>query len=140
MLVGSRDMLDHTGFVVSDLKRARRFYDAVAKALGLGTIDNGEHAFLRGKSAAEPIPYLWIGTLRPSYWAEGSRPGLNQMHIAFIAKDKAMVDAFYRAALEAGGKDNGPPGPRQGVTAYYGAFVLDPDGNNIEACAREAAR
>jgi catechol 2,3-dioxygenase-like lactoylglutathione lyase family enzyme len=129
-------MLDHTGFVVSDLTRARRFYDAVAKALDLGTIDNGEHAFLLGRSAEEPLPYLWIGTLRPSYWAEGSRPGLNQMHVAFVAKSKAAVDEFYRAALAAGGRDNGPPGRREGMQPYYGAFVLDPDGNNIEACAR----
>ena len=129
-------MLDHTGFVVSDLARARRFYDAVAKALGLGTIDNGPQAFLLGRSAGEPLPYLWIGTIRPSYWAEGSRAGLNQMHIAFTAPSKAVVDEFYRAALAAGGRDNGKPGPRQGASDYYGAFVLDPDGNNIEACAR----
>lgn len=129
-------MLDHTGFVVSDLAKARRFYDAIAKPLGLGTIDNGEQAFLLGRSAEEPIPYLWIGTLIPSYWAEGSRAGLNQTHVAFAAASKKAVDAFYRAALEAGGRDNGPPGPREGAGAYYGAFVLDPDGNNIEACVR----
>jgi catechol 2,3-dioxygenase-like lactoylglutathione lyase family enzyme len=132
-------MIDHTGFVVTDLAKARRFYDAVAKALGLSTADNGPNAFLFGHSAAEPIPYLWIGTLRPSYWAEGSRAGLNQTHIAFTAPSKAVVDEFYRAALEAGGRDNGPPGPREGAGAYYGAFVLDPDGNNIEACARGPA-
>jgi catechol 2,3-dioxygenase-like lactoylglutathione lyase family enzyme len=130
-------MLDHTGFVVSDLKKARRFYDAIAKVLGLGTKDLGEHAFLIGKSAQEPIPYLWIGTLRPSYWAEGSRPGLNQMHIAFVAKSREMVDEFYRVALENGGRDNGKPGLRESAMEYYGAFVLDPDGNNIEACYRE---
>jgi len=61
------------------------------------------------------------------------------MHVAFAAKDKAAVDAFYKAALENGGRDNGPPGPREGAGAYYGAFVLDPDGNNIEACCRGAA-
>jgi catechol 2,3-dioxygenase-like lactoylglutathione lyase family enzyme len=132
-------MLDHTGIVVTDLARARRFYDAIARALGLGTIDNGDQAFLLGRSAEEPIPYLWIGTLRPSYWAEGSRPGLNQMHIAFAAPSKAVVDEFYRAALAAGGKDNGRPGPREGAGEYYGAFVLDPDGNNIEACVRGPA-
>jgi len=132
-------MLDHTGFVVTDLAQARRFYDAVAKALELATADNGAHAFLLGKSAEERIPYLWIGTLRPSYWVEGSRAGLNQMHVAFVARDKAMVDAFHRAALEAGGHDNGKPGPREGAGDYYGAFVLDPDGNNIEACVRGAA-
>lgn len=129
-------MLDHTGFVVTDLAKARRFYDAIAKALELGTIDIGTDAFLLGRSAQEPIPYLWIGRLIPSYWVEGSRPGINQMHVAFAAKSRDMVDAFYRAGLEAGGKDNGPPGIRKTGETYYGAFVLDPDGNNIEACYR----
>ena len=132
-------MLDHTGIVVSDLAKARRFYDAIAKALGLATADIGPNAFLFGRSAQEPIPYLWIGTLRPSYWVEGSRPGLNQMHVAFIAPSRAAVDEFYRAALAAGGRDNGKPGPREGAGDYYGAFVLDPDGNNIEACVRGPA-
>jgi catechol 2,3-dioxygenase-like lactoylglutathione lyase family enzyme len=104
-------MLDHTGIVVSDLPKARKFYEAVAKALGLG-----------------------IGTLRPSYWVEGSRAGINQMHVAFAAKDNATVDEFYRATLAVGGRDNGKPGPPE--AGYYGAFVLNPDGNNIEAVAR----
>ncbi len=129
-------MFDHTGIVVTDLAKARRFYDAIAAALGLQTADNGAEAFLLGKSAQEPIPYLWIGTTRPSYWVEGSRPGINQMHVAFRAKDEAMVHAFHQAALANGGTDNGAPGPRQGAGNYYGAFVLDPDGNNIEACYR----
>jgi len=129
-------MLDHTGIVVTDLAKARRFYDAIAAALSLETISNGEESFLFGKSKEEPIPYLWIGTTLPSYWVEGSRPGINQMHVAFRADSKAMVDAFHKAALESGGTDNGAPGPRQGAGDYYGAFVLDPDGNNIEACAR----
>jgi len=134
-------MFDHTGIVVSDLARARRFYDAIAGALGLATADLTGQSFVFGRSQEEPIPYLWIGTLIPSYWAEGSRPGLNQMHVAFVAADKAQVDAFYQAALAAGGRDNGPPGPREGAGDYYGAFVLDPDGNNIAACCRgEAAR
>jgi catechol 2,3-dioxygenase-like lactoylglutathione lyase family enzyme len=128
-------MLDHTGIVVTDLAKARRFYDAIAKPLGLATVDNFEGSFLLGRGPSE-YPYLWIGTLRPSYWVEGSRAGINQMHVAFSAKDKAAVDAFYAAALAAGGKDNGKPGPREGAGDYYGAFVLDPDGNNIEACAR----
>ena len=134
-------MFDHTGIVVTDLTKARRFYDAIAAALGLQTISNGDESFLFGKSEEEPIPYLWIGTTRPSYWVEGSRAGINQMHVAFRADRKAMVDAFHKAALENGGTDNGAPGPRDGVPDYYGAFVLDPDGNNIEACARgEAAK
>ena len=132
-------MIDHTGFVVSDLSAARRFYDAIARPLGLATADNGPESFLFGKSAEDPIPYLWIGVSRPSYWAQGSRAGLNQTHIAFTAPDKETVHAFYEAALAAGGRDNGPPGPREGAGDYYGAFVLDPDGNNIEACCRGRA-
>ncbi|MGX1788074.1 VOC family protein [Bosea sp. NPDC055332] len=132
-------MIDHTGIVVTNLAKARRFYDAIARPLGLATASNGPESFLFGRSAQEPIPYLWIGTIRPSYWVEGSRAGLNQAHIAFIAPDKAAVDAFYQAALSAGGRDNGPPGPREGAGDYYGAFVLDPDGNNIEACVRGSA-
>ncbi|OAM77995.1 VOC family protein [Devosia elaeis] len=132
-------MFDHTGIVVTDLARARRFYDAIATAFGLQTADNGPEAFLFGKSAEEPIPYLWVGTTRPSYWIEGSRAGINQMHVAFRAESKAMVQAFYQAALAHGGRDNGAPGPRQGAGDYYGAFVLDPDGNNIEACCRGEA-
>ena len=129
-------MLDHTGIVVSDLPKARKFYDAVAKALGLGIVTPHKDFFLLGRGPGQ-IPYLWIGTLRPSYWIEGSRAGINQMHVAFAAKDEAMVDEFYRATLAAGGRDNGKPGPRDGAgSAYYGAFVLDPDGNNIEAVAR----
>ena len=132
-------MIDHTGFVVTDLEAARRFYDAVAKSLGLATHPNSPQSFLLGRSAEEPIPYLWIGTFRRSYWVEGSRAGINQHHLAFAAERKAMVDAFYEAALGAGGRDNGPPGPREGAGDYYGAFVLDPDGNNIEACVRGPA-
>jgi catechol 2,3-dioxygenase-like lactoylglutathione lyase family enzyme len=131
-------MLDHTGIVVTDLAKARRFYDAIAQPLGLATIDNGPDAFLLGRGPND-YPYLWIGVLIPSYWVEGSKAGVNQMHIAFTAASKQAVDDFYRAALESGGKDNGPPGPREGVGEYYGAFVLDPDGNNIEACVRGAA-
>lgn len=129
-------MFDHTGIVVTDLASARRFYDAIAEALGLATVSNSPESFLFGKSAEQPIPYLWIGTLRPSYWAEGSRVGINQMHVAFRADSEAMVRAFHAAGLAAGGSDHGPPGPREGVPGYYGAFLLDPDGNNIEACYR----
>jgi catechol 2,3-dioxygenase-like lactoylglutathione lyase family enzyme len=129
-------MLDHTGIVVTDLKAARRFYDAVAEALGLQTKTLHPEFFVLGKSQEEAIPYLWIGTLIPSYWVEGSRPGINQMHVAFRADSKAMVQAFHAAALKAGGRDNGAPGPREGADQYYGAFVLDPDGNNIEAAYR----
>jgi catechol 2,3-dioxygenase-like lactoylglutathione lyase family enzyme len=129
-------MLDHTGIVVTDIKRARAFYDAIAKPLGLKIKDMQPEFFLLGRGPDNPTPYLWIGTLHPSYWKEGSRPGINQMHVAFKAKDRSTVDAFYKAAMEAGGRDNGEPGPRDFEKNYYAAFVLDPDGNNIEACYR----
>ncbi len=112
-------MLDHTGIVVTDLAKARRFYDAIAKPLGLATI---ERRLLLARSGGS-ISLSWIGTLIPSYWVEGSRPGINQMHVAFSAKSKKAVLAFHEAALSAGGKDNGKPGPRAGADNYYGAFV-----------------
>ena len=130
-------MIDHTGLVVSDLAAARRFYDAVAGALGLGTRDiapgGAPVAFVLGRSAEQPLPYLWIGTPIPSYWPEGARVGQNPQHVAFAAASRAQVQAFHAAALAAGGRDNGAPGPRPAY-GYYGAFVLDPDGNNVEAC------
>ena len=131
-------MLDHTGIVVTNIDSAKRFYEAIAKPLGLSVAQFQPEWFILGRGPGE-IPYLWIGTLHPSYWKDGSRAGINQMHVAFSAKSKAEVDEFYRAALEAGGSDNGKPGPRATDSDYYGAFVLDPDGNNIEACVRGAA-
>lgn len=82
-------MFDHTGLVVTDLAAARRFYDAIAAALGLATADNGPESFVFGKSAQEPIPYLWVGVTRPTYWIEGSRAGFNQGH--FISPHMAPM-------------------------------------------------
>ncbi len=132
-------MFDHAGFRVRELKAARRFYDAVAGALGLATINNTETSFLLGRSADEPIPFLWIGTDQPAFWSENHMVSASPIHLAFKAKDRAGVDAFYKAALANGGTDNGAPGPRgPAVMKYYGAYVLDPDGNNIEAGFRAA--
>jgi catechol 2,3-dioxygenase-like lactoylglutathione lyase family enzyme len=130
-------MLDHMGFRVRDLAAARRFYDAAMAALGLAVIDNSENSFLIGRSAAEPIPFVWVGTDLPKFWTPGHETSQAPIHVAFTAKDKAAVEAFYRAALAAGGTDNGAPGPRgPAEMKYYAAFVLDPDGNNIEAGVR----
>jgi len=126
-------MLDHTGIVVTDLVKARKFYGAVATVLSLGIKEPHKEFFLLGPGEGR-VPYLWIGTLKPSYWLDGSRAGINQMHVAFVAKDQATVDEFHRAAIAAGGRDNGRPGARE--PNYYAAFVLDPDGNNIEAVFR----
>lgn len=122
-------MIDHAGFTVSDLSRARAFYAAALQPLGIEPVmevtpeQTGGGAHVGFGVAGKP--FFWIGD-------RGSP--LSGVHIAFTAGSRAQVDGFYRAALKAGGKDNGGPGPRPHYHAnYYGAFVLDPDGNNIEA-------
>jgi catechol 2,3-dioxygenase-like lactoylglutathione lyase family enzyme len=126
-------MFDHLGFRVRDLAASRQFYDACARALGLATIDNGPESFLVGRSAEEPIPFLWVGVSPPAFWTADHQTSNSPIHLAFSAHDRAAVDAFYQAALAAGGRDNGAPGLRREHPPYYAAFVLDPDGNNIEA-------
>jgi len=121
-------MIDHIGFPVADYARSKAFYTQVLAPLGFSLImevrqdRNGSPAAGFG---ADGKPDFWIG-------GEG---GLNRpMHVAITARTRAAVDAFYRAALAAGGRDNGAPGLRPQYHAnYYGAFVLDPDGHNVEA-------
>ena len=118
-------MFDHLGFRVRDLKAARRFYDAVAKVLRLATIDNTGTSFLLVRSAEQPIPFLWIGTDQPTFWSAGHSVSASPIHIALRASDRASVDAFYRAALENGGTDNGAPGPRGPQEMNYYGGVRD---------------
>jgi catechol 2,3-dioxygenase-like lactoylglutathione lyase family enzyme len=122
-------MIDHLGFSVSDYERAKAFYAKALAPLDYGlimevTAEQTGHAAAAG-FGANGKPDLWFG-------AEGA---MNKpVHIAILAKDRATVDAFYKAAMAAGGRDNGAPGIRPHYHAsYYGAFVLDPDGHNIEA-------
>ncbi len=131
-------MIDHFGFRVRDLARARAFYDAILRPIGLQAIDNSDESFLIGRSAAEPLPFIWVGVTQPAFWSSGHETSRSPIHVAFKAASRDAVDEFHRAALAAGGADNGAPGPR-GPTwmKYYAAFVLDPDGNNIEAGVRE---
>ena len=122
-------MIDHIGFPVSDYARAKAFYTQALAPLGYSLIMEVTEQDRPGESAAgfgaEGKPDFWIG-------GEGA---LNKpVHIAIAAKDRATVDAFHKAALAAGGRDNGAPGIRAHYHPnYYGAFVLDPDGHNIEA-------
>jgi catechol 2,3-dioxygenase-like lactoylglutathione lyase family enzyme len=122
-------MIDHAGFAVSDFDRSKAFYTAAFKPLAI-TLIMEVTAEQTGRDAhagfgADGKPFFWIGV--------GSRTG-GPVHIALTARSRAEVDAFYHAALEAGGRANGPPGLRPHYHPdYYGAFVLDPDGNNIEA-------
>jgi catechol 2,3-dioxygenase-like lactoylglutathione lyase family enzyme len=131
-------MLDHMGFRVRDLAAARRFYDACTAPLGLTTIDNTAESFLVVRSSEEPLPFIWIGTALPAFWTPSHQTSAAPIHFSFTAKDRAAVNAFYAAALKDGGVDNGAPGPRGGDGyGYCAAFVLDPDGNNVEAGLRE---
>ncbi len=121
-------MIDHVGIPVSDYTRAKLFYQAALAPLGYSLImevQQDENDAPAAGFGADGKPDFWIG-------AEG---GLNKVvHVAFVATDRAQVDAFHRCGLAAGGKDNGAPGIRAHYHPnYYAAFVLDPDGHNIEA-------
>ncbi len=124
--------LDHVSVGVADMKRAKDFYDAALAALGLAPVMpvefGGELAALGYGRPGRPV--FWIGSP-----VDGQRPGAgNGVHIAFRAERRADVDAFFRAAIEHGGVEDGPPGLRaQNHPDYYCAFVRDPDGNKIEA-------
>ncbi|HEY8431360.1 MAG TPA: VOC family protein [Sandaracinaceae bacterium] len=123
-------MIDHVGFPVSDYERSKRFYEQALAPLGYTLVM--EVPAERSRSGSPAAGFGING--KPDFWIGGEGALRGVLHIAIAAKDRATVDAFYRAALAAGGKDNGAPGLRpQYHPNYYGAFVLDPDGHNIEA-------
>ena len=116
-------LVDHIQLVVADLAASRRFYDAVMAVLGIPL-------------GGEADSHFWFDELFVSTpdGPEAAGKLTGRHHLAFQAQDRAMVDAFYQAGLDAGGRDNGPPGLRPHYhPGYYAAFLLDPDGNNIEA-------
>ena len=118
-------MFDHIQLKVKDLKASKRFYTAALAPLGFTVEYEGDGLIGFGPKGA---PALWLG--------EGESRG--PVHIAFAAKDRAAVRAFYAAALPAGGQDNGKPGLRPDYGSnYYGGFVKEPDGNNIEAVCHQ---
>ena len=115
-------MIDHVTANVSDFERAKGFYAQALAPLGYSVQMEFEGA--AGFGTGEGIPDFWIG----------SSPERGATHVAFTAADRATVDAFFEAAVSAGGKDNGGPGPRPHYhETYYAAYVQDADGNNIEA-------
>jgi catechol 2,3-dioxygenase-like lactoylglutathione lyase family enzyme len=127
-------MIDHLGFPVSDYARSKAFYERALAPLGyvlVMEVQQNEHDAKAAGFGANGKPDVWIG-------GEG---GLERaLHVAITAKDRAAVDAFYLAAIAAGGKDNGAPGIRAHYHPnYYAAFVLDPDGHNIEAVCHAPA-
>jgi catechol 2,3-dioxygenase-like lactoylglutathione lyase family enzyme len=116
-------MLDHVTVGVCNIERSKKFYDRALLPLGITRL-YGEGERFAGYGI-RPKAFFWIGM------RETSQTGA---HIAFSANHRAIVDRFYEEAVAAGGRDNGPPGIRPNYHAdYYGAFVLDPDGHNIEA-------
>jgi catechol 2,3-dioxygenase-like lactoylglutathione lyase family enzyme len=130
-------VLDHISLRVADYGRSKEFYQAVLAPLGyrLAMEVASGAGFSKG-----PIPAFWIKQGEGTAVAGSGEPtphegcGGPQVHVAFTGESRAMVDAFHRAALAAGARDNGTPGLRPEYHAnYYGAFVLDPDGHNIEA-------
>jgi len=120
-------MFDHIGFPVRDAVQSRAFYTAALATLGIGVV----------------IEFPgWVGfgkPGRPQFWLGGQGAPPSGVHLAFAAATRADVDAFYDAAIAAGGRDNGGPGLRPDYHAnYYGAFVFDPDGHNVEAVCHPA--
>ena len=122
-------LIDHIQLVVRDLDASRRFYEAVFRVLDI-PISGVEQGFFWADE------FVVSGADSPA--AQGKTTG--RCHVAFQAKDKATVDAFYKAGLANGGKENGAPGNRPYHPGYYAAFVIDPDGNNIEAVYHGAAK
>jgi catechol 2,3-dioxygenase-like lactoylglutathione lyase family enzyme len=121
-------VIDHVGLGVSDLEASKAFYLRALEPLGYRLLMERDGSAGFGHDG------------KPDFWIHVNRPLSGPTHIALASADRATVQAFHAAALAAGGTDNGPPGPRpQYHEQYYGAFVLDPDGNNIEVvCHRPA--
>jgi catechol 2,3-dioxygenase-like lactoylglutathione lyase family enzyme len=123
-------MIDHLGFPVSDYARSKAFYEHVLMPLGYGLVFEVTPEMTGGSDshAGFGLPR------RPQFWISTGEPLRGRLHVSFAANTRGQVNAFHVAALAAGAHDNGAPGLRpQYHENYYGAFVLDPDGHNIEA-------
>lgn len=122
-------MFDHIGFGVSDYEASKAFFLKALQPLGVSVVMEGPFGIGLGQNN------------QPSLWMHQSTQTLAPLHLAFAATNRKQVDEFYRAALQAGGKDKGAPGIRPHYHAnYYGAFVIGPDGHNVEAvCHRPEA-
>jgi catechol 2,3-dioxygenase-like lactoylglutathione lyase family enzyme len=132
--------IDHTGIGVSDIYASARFYEAALAPLGLRPVARITKEFGFAIGADDPnLAGIGFGADYPTFWIDLFHPSALRQHTAFRATSRAEVEAFFRSAIEAGGRDNGAPGLRESgyPPGYYAAFVLDPDGNNIEAVFRE---
>jgi catechol 2,3-dioxygenase-like lactoylglutathione lyase family enzyme len=126
-------MIGHVGIQVSDIEKSKKFYTEALAPIGYQMIRE------YGATPARPAASAGFGEPpRADLWIYHGKANPASTHIAILVKSRGAVDAFYQAAMAAGGKDNGRPGLRPQYSAnYYGAFVLDPDGYNIEAMCRE---
>jgi catechol 2,3-dioxygenase-like lactoylglutathione lyase family enzyme len=125
-------MIDHSGITVSDYERSKSFYEEALAPLGASFLHSVPFEHSGG------VKVGGFGVDSPCFWIDEGEAHKPPLHFAFKAKSREVVDNFYVAAIRAGGRDNGKPGLRTHYhDNYYGAFVLDPDGNNIEAVCHE---
>jgi catechol 2,3-dioxygenase-like lactoylglutathione lyase family enzyme len=130
-------ILDHVGINVSDYARSKAFYEKALAPLGISAVMEFGKACGFGRSGK---PDFWIGEGTASFQKAEQLAPITPVHVCFKAKNRAEVDAFHAAAMAAGGRDHGKPGPRTEYHPhYYGAFVLDPDGHNVEAVIHDHA-
>jgi catechol 2,3-dioxygenase-like lactoylglutathione lyase family enzyme len=131
--------IDHTGIGVWHIGRSARFYEAALGALDMRVVMRITKDFKPAEAGSADLGGVAYGVEYPVFWIDVFHPHGGKQHTAFRARNRAEVNAFHAAALAAGGKDNGGPGLRSGgyPAGYYAAFVLDPDGNNIEAVYRD---
>jgi catechol 2,3-dioxygenase-like lactoylglutathione lyase family enzyme len=122
-------MIDHTGVMVSNFERSKKFYQSALAAIGYELIAE----FSAATTGHADVAGFGEGG-KPDFWISTGSPHSPPLHVAFRVETRAVVDAFHKAALAAGGADNGAPGLRPHYHAnYYGAFIRDPDGHNVEA-------
>jgi catechol 2,3-dioxygenase-like lactoylglutathione lyase family enzyme len=123
-------ILDHYSVNVSSYARSKAFYEKALAPLGIKVLMEYGKGCGFGR---EHKPEFWIGEGAAAFQKPEHLEIITPVHVAFTARSRGEVDAFYKAALAAGAKDNGPPGVREYHPNYYGAFVIDPDGHNVEA-------
>ncbi|AIJ86601.1 VOC family protein [Brucella melitensis] len=133
-------LFDHIGFKARDINRSLSFYESCMPELGLDVIARSGSGFFVSGGERAPVPFLWIYGGDSAGEHGEDRPG-DRLHLMFTAGSREEVEAFYKAAIRAGGKDSGSPsyqGPEE--MGYYAALVFDPDGNTLEAGFRERKR
>jgi catechol 2,3-dioxygenase-like lactoylglutathione lyase family enzyme len=132
-------LIDHTGIGVSDIVRSAKFYEAILKPLGATVVARIMRDFTPAEEGDTNLGGVAFGCDYPVFWIDIFHPDTAKQHTAFRAISREQVEAFHREGLIAGGEDNGGPGLRSDgyPRGYYAAFLIDPDGNNIEAVFRE---